>query len=114
MVEHGYVNDVALASSVAQRRTRNGFGKARIAADLRSRGVGADDITSTLDAVDTDEETIQALAVARSKWNLKAGENPRHRNGRVGAVLQRRGFPFGLITTVLRTIESEDGEAGGE
>ena len=110
MVEHGYVDDVALATSVAKRRTRNGFGKARIVADLRSRGVGSDDIASTLDAVDGDEEAAQALVVARGKWPLKAGEDRRHRNGRVGAVLQRRGFPFALITKVLRELESEPEE----
>jgi len=102
----GYVNDAALAASVAARHRRSGHGRARTAADLRSRGVADDVIADALDG-QTDTEEAAALGVARQLWN-RAGEaearDPRSRR-RVAAALQRRGFSMGLVVRVMRALD---------
>jgi regulatory protein len=102
----GYVNDAALAASVAARHRRSGHGRIRTAADLRSRGVADDVIADALDE-QTDTEEAAALRVARQLWN-RAGDadarDPRARV-RVAAALQRRGFSTGLVVRVMRALD---------
>ena len=107
MAGRGYVNDAALAESVTRRRIRNGYGTARIAADLRGRGVDDTTITETIDAVDAAGEEERALAVAVPLWHTRGDEDARHRRGRVGAALQRRGYSFAVISSAIRRLEEE-------
>jgi regulatory protein len=101
----GYVDDQALAASIAARHRRSGHGRARVAADLRSRGVAGEVIAGALDA-QTDTEEAAALAVARQLWNraanVDAGDERARR--RVAGALQRRGFSAALVVRVLRAL----------
>ena len=102
----GYVDDAALATSVAARHRRSGHGRARTAADLRSRGVADDVIADALDG-QTDTEEAAALGVARQLWIRTGdpeGRDPRARL-RVAAALQRRGFSTGLVVRVMRALD---------
>ena len=63
----GYVDDAAMAVSVAARHRRAGHGRARVAADLRAKGVAAELITEALDG-QNDTEEAAALAVAQQFW----------------------------------------------
>ncbi len=104
-VRLGYVDDTALAQSiVARRRTRRG--SARIAAELRSRGVSAETIGSALSDVTPDEQRAAALAEAhrRLRPGLPADPTERRRTlARVAAALTRAGFPSDAVAHALRT-----------
>jgi regulatory protein len=99
----GYIDDAALAVSVAARHRRSGHGRARVAADLRARGVPGDAIAEALNG-QTDTEEAAALAVASQLWS-RAGDpesrDPRARM-RVAGALQRRGFSAALVVRVMR------------
>ncbi len=99
----GYVNDAAMAASVAARHRRAGHGRARVAADLKSKGVAAELITEALDG-QSDTEEAAALAVARQLWERAGPVDPRDRRayGRVAGALQRRGFSSSVVSRVMR------------
>jgi regulatory protein len=99
----GYVNDAAMAASVAARHRRAGHGRARVAADLKSKGVAPDLITVALDE-QSDTEEAAALAVARQLWERASPADPRDRRAymRVAGALQRRGFSSSVVSRVMR------------
>jgi regulatory protein len=102
-VAAGYVNDAALATSVAARHRRSGHGRARVAADLKARGVAGDLITEALDGQDDTEEAA-ALAVATQLWDRAGSPETRDRRARmrIAGALQRRGFSSALVVRVMR------------
>jgi regulatory protein len=102
----GYVDDAALAISVAARHRRSGHGRARVAADLKARGVDGDAITEALDGQDDTEEAA-ALAVAQQLWSRAGAADSRDHKARmrVAGALQRRGFSSGLVMRVMRGLE---------
>jgi regulatory protein len=99
----GYVNDAAMAASVAARHRRAGHGRARVAADLKSKGVAAELITEALDG-QSDSEEAAALAVARQLWERAGAVDARDRRAymRVAGALQRRGFSSSVVSRVMR------------
>ena len=102
-IDTGYVNDAAMAASVAARHRRAGHGRARVAADLKSKGVAAELITEALDG-QSDTEEAAALAVAQQLWG-RAGLRIRATGGRymrVAGALQRRGFSSSVVSRVMR------------
>jgi regulatory protein len=101
-IDTGYVNDAAMAASVAARHRRAGHGRARVAADLRSKGVAPELITEALDG-QSDTEEASALAVAQQLWE-RAPADSRDRRAlmRIAGALQRRGFSSSVVSRVLR------------
>jgi regulatory protein len=101
----GYVDDAAMAVSVAARHRRAGHGRARVAADLKAKGVASDLITEALDGQDDSEES-SALAVATQLWGRVAASGRRDQQARmrVASALQRRGFSDSLVVRVMRTL----------
>jgi regulatory protein len=99
----GYVDDAAMAVSVAARHRRAGHGSARVAADLKAKGVAAELITDALDG-QSDTEEAAALAVAQRLWERSgaADANDQRARMRVAGALQRRGFSSSLVARVLR------------
>jgi regulatory protein len=99
----GYINDAALAASVAARHRRSGHGRARVAADLRARGVAGDVIAEALDG-QTDTEEAAALAVAEQLWSRAGDPETRDQRARmrIAGALQRRGFSSALVVRVMR------------
>lgn len=99
----GYIDDAAMAVSVAARHRRAGHGSARVAADLRAKGVAAELITEALEG-QHDTEEAAALAVALQLWDRAGavGTGDRRARMRVAGALQRRGFSPALVMRVMR------------
>jgi regulatory protein len=107
--EAGYINDAVLATSVAARHRRSGHGRARVAADLKARGLAEDIITEALDG-QRDSEEAAALAVAQQLWNRAGSPDIRDQRARmrVAGALQRRGFSSALVIRVMRGLGDLD------
>jgi len=92
-----------MAVSVAARHRRAGHGRARVAADLKSKGVADDLITEALIGQEGTEEAA-ALAVAQQLWERSGRSGPRDQRARmrVAGALQRRGFSSSLVVRVMR------------
>jgi regulatory protein len=117
MARRGYVDDVALAGSVAARRVRDGYGRGRIVADLRARGIDAADIDQVLGAPGAPGEAGEderARVVTRRLWPLRRGEDERHRRTRVAAALGRRGYGPDVVSRQLRMLATGEGEPATE
>ena len=99
----GYVDDAAMAVSVAARHRRAGHGRARVAADLKAKGVAAELITEALDG-QNDTEEAAAMTVAQQLWARTGafGAGDQRARMRVAGALQRRGFSSSLVARVLR------------
>jgi SOS response regulatory protein OraA/RecX len=106
MVGHGYIDDGALAQSIAARRQRTGHGRIQVAAELRARGVDGGAIAVTLGEVDPVAERGAALALGR-RLAERASRDIADRQGRqrLGGALQRRGFDSETVAWVLRELE---------
>jgi regulatory protein len=106
MVGYGYIDDVALAQSIAARSQRTGHGRLQMAAQLRARGVEDEAIASTLAEVDSDAERASALALGRRLWGrAHPGRSDRQRRERVAGALLRRGFDSETVHWVFRQVE---------
>ena len=114
--ELGYVDDTALAVSLAGRHARAGHGRARVIADMRRRGVSSADAAVALGAVDEDEEVVAATVVAQRLYarEVKRGEVDDRARRRIAAAMQRRGYASGVILRALRAARtwSRDGPSG--
>jgi len=108
MVSLGYVDDAALATSLAARSQRTGHGRIQVAARLRARGIDDADITATLASVDTEDERAAALTLgARLVGRSAGGRTAGDQRQRVFAQLQRRGFDTETVHWVLRRLEAD-------
>lgn len=100
--EYGYLNDADFAANYAKLRQENAsFGKRRVRQDLAVKGVKAEVIASTLDAVyeDVNEETL-----ARRHLERKGVKQPTSQKeaARVMRMLIRAGFSTGVIYAILK------------
>jgi regulatory protein len=108
MVSLGYVDDAALATSLAARGQRTGHGRIQVAARLRARGIDDGDIAATLADVDTDDERAAALALGRRLIGRAApGVLTMDGRRRMYGQLQRRGFDTETTHWVLRQLEAD-------
>ena len=104
MRELGYVDDAALAQSVSNRRCHDGYGKARVAADLRGRGIETTVVDTVMREWNPDDDVDRALAVARKHTTTLHSTDPALRDRarrRLAGMLQRRGFAGDTVRTVL-------------
>lgn len=108
MLRFGYIDDTALAQSIAGRRQRTGRGRVRVAAELRARGIDDQAIAATLGDIDPDAERTSALELGR-RLAARASRDiaDRQSRQRLGGVLQRRGFDTDTVVWVLRELERE-------
>lgn len=104
LAEQKLLDDAALAERYARSRSERGYGRRRIQAGLRGRGVGRAHADRAVQAVldeDREPEAIDRLAAAC--WKRHAGVPGRKRLARVFAFLVRRGFPPNLVRERLHS-----------
>ncbi len=101
-----WVNDAQFAMNwVEDRAERKKYGRGRLSAELRRKGVEKDEVTAALETVSDADELECARQAAASRWKLPDDETDREaiqaEKRRVASFLQRRGFGWGIITQVL-------------
>lgn len=106
------LNDTEFASQWAAARAARKLGPARIAQELRMKGVSVEDTEAALAEIDADDMRESAYAIARKGFrSARPGEDPRKTYQRVTAMLVRRGFSFDQARQAIRQIREETGEA---
>jgi regulatory protein len=107
----GLINDAEFSESWVRARTGSRpLGRARIAAELRQKGVERELIDEALARVDPELEMELALAVGRRKIEQMRGEDLYTTRRRLGAALMRRGFPSEVCARVLDILLQGDEE----
>ncbi len=100
----GWLSDARFVEQLIHAR-QSKFGSARVANELREKGVAEELITQAIDAVKGNE-----LARAREACGKKFKENPSSREdwAKQARFLQSRGFGFDVIKKVLNTKTEDD------
>lgn len=111
LVEVGLLDDAAFAEEwVRSRRTNSGKGKRALAAELRTKGVDAELIASTLDSVDAGEWRVQAEQLVANKLRRERLDDELKVTRRLVAMLARRGYSQGMAFDVVSTQLAQERE----
>jgi regulatory protein len=102
-----YQDDERFAASLARRRAAQGYGPARIRAELKSHGLRDEAVRAVLAQTDTDW-TESAATQLRRHYGAAAPADAAER-GRRAAFLLRRGFD---AATVRAVTHAETGDSG--
>ena len=104
--QRGWISDARFTEQIVHARQAK-FGSARIANELREKGVAGHLIQDAIDQV-KDNELDNATEVWRKKF--KAGPKSREEWAKQARFLQSRGFGFDLIKKVLNAKEAEEND----
>jgi regulatory protein len=102
--KRGWLSDVRFTEQIVHARSHK-FGSAKIANELREKGVSPDLIETAIEQVKENE-----LDNAKEIWRKKFKEIPASRDewARQARFLQSRGFGFDIIKKVLNTKTDDD------
>ena len=98
----GYVDDAAFARHFVETRAARGYGAARLAADLRARGVAPAIVTAALGMLDADAQLERARGLAGRRLAALRRVAPERAAGRLRDYLLRRGFSAAVVVRVVR------------
>jgi regulatory protein len=97
---------------VDSRHHGRGLARRALAAELRQRGVAADDIRDAVDRVDPELEHATAQALVERRLAATRGLPRQARLRRLMGMLARKGYSEGLAYRVVRAaLDSEESEA---
>ncbi|RUS48238.1 regulatory protein RecX [Cohnella sp. AR92] len=109
------INDADYAIRFADQKIRNQRkGSRLVRQQLRTRGVGKQDVDEAISALDSDAERSAALELARKKWPSVKGEKRREREHKLLGMLLRRGYPTSIAVEAVRRAADEWEERNGE
>jgi regulatory protein len=110
----GLIDDAAFARSwVESRHYSRGLAGRALSAELKQRGVAADEIRAAIDEqLGPEAEAAAARHLVEAKLAATRGLSPEQRTRRLAGLLARKGYPAGLAFRVIReAIEAEGGVA---
>ncbi|HET9818901.1 MAG TPA: regulatory protein RecX [Rhodanobacteraceae bacterium] len=99
--EQHYQDDARFGDMITRTRMGQGYGPARIRAELRSHGLADPEIRELIDAADADWD-----ALAAAQLRKKYGDRPaldRVERGKRAAFLLRRGFSAATVRIVCHS-----------
>jgi regulatory protein len=106
----GLIDDAAFARAwVESRHHSRGLAGRALSAELKQRGVAADEIRAAIDEqLGPDAEVSAARRLIDGKLEATRGLPPEQRTRRLAGLLARKGYPAGLAFRVIReALESE-------
>lgn len=117
LVRRGVIDDARFAGAwVRGRLTLQPSGAVRLRQELRRKGVSREIIDQAVSSALSERgesELALALSVARNRAPRYRGLSHEAAYRRLGALLQRRGFPAGVIAKVLRSVVGREGNLQG-
>jgi regulatory protein len=109
-----WINDAQFAQDwIADRADRKRYGRTRLAAELRNRGVDREALQAALEGIDDEAELRRARAAAHPRWPAESLANAetavlQKEKHRLATFLQRRGFSWRIIEQVLSELASNN------
>ena len=112
-VDVGLIDDATFARAwVESRHYSRGLAARALSAELKQRGVAADEIQAALDEqLGADEEAAAARRLVGAKLRSTRGLPADQRTRRLAGMLARKGYPAGLAFRVIREALEAEGEA---
>jgi regulatory protein len=111
--EVGLIDDAAFARAwVESRHYSRGLAGRALSAELKQRGVAADEIRAAIDErLDPDTEIAAARRLVERRLAASRGLPAEQRTRRLAGMLARKGYPAGLAFRVIREAMEAEGEA---
>jgi len=106
---NGLVDDEAFAVQWARDRALRQIGKARIAYELRQKGVSEETSEKVLAEMDPDRQEESAVLLARKLLKRHQSAAPAEARRKAVQAMQRRGYSYGEARSALQQA-AEDGE----
>ena len=108
----GLIDDAAFARAwIESRHYSRGLAGRALSAELKRRGVGADEIRAAIDEqLSPDAEASAARRLIDRKLESTRGLPPEQRTRRLAGLLARKGYPAGLAFRVIREALEAEGE----
>jgi regulatory protein len=108
----GLIDDAAFARSwVESRHHSRGLAGRALSAELKQRGVAAEEIRAAIDEqLGPDAEVSAARRLIDRKLAATRGLPPEQRTRRLAGLLARKGYPAGLAFRVIREALEADGD----
>jgi regulatory protein len=103
--EVGFIDDAEFARMWINHR--KAVGKTRIKWELRQKGVSTEVVEEALSGIDPETEYQSAMKAARARWAKDKSPDERTRRRRLAAHLQRKGFGWDVINSVLNELSGE-------
>lgn len=109
----GLVDDARFSQEwVESRARRKKFGRARLAMELRRKGVDRQQVEQAVSGMDEAAEVAAALELAAKRWSADSAEaDPAERGAarrRLAAYLQRRGYKWDIIEQVFARLFAKE------
>jgi regulatory protein len=111
--EVGLIDDAAFARAwVESRHYSRGLAGRALSAELKQRGVAADEIRAAIDErLDPEAEIAAARRLVERRLAASRGLPAEQRTRRLAGMLARKGYPAGLAFRVIREAMEAEGEA---
>ena len=111
--EVGLIDDAAFARAwVESRHYSRGLAGRALSAELKQRGVAADEISAAIDErLDPEAEVATARRLVERRLAASRGLPTEQRTRRLAGMLARKGYPPGLAFRVIREAMEAEGEA---
>ncbi|HEY6893504.1 MAG TPA: regulatory protein RecX [Rhodanobacteraceae bacterium] len=106
--DQSYQSDGRFGVSIARTRVAQGYGPARIRAELKSHGLADEAVRAAIAAADADWPLVAAAQLKR-RFGAKAPAD-REERGRRAQFLLRRGFDPATVRAVTRAEIDDPGE----
>jgi regulatory protein len=108
----GLIDDAAFARAwVESRHYSRGLAGRALSAELKQRGVAADEIRAAIDEhLGPDAEVSAARQLVAGKLSATRQLPPEQRTRRLAGLLARKGYPAGLAFRVIREALEAEGE----
>lgn len=110
----GLIDDAAFARAwVESRHYSRGLSGRALSAELKQRGVAADEIRAAIDEqLSPEAEVSAARRLIDRKLESTRGLPPEQRTRRLAGLLARKGYPAGLAFRVIREALEAEGDRG--
>ena len=111
LVEQGFIDDSRFAKAfVKDRFVFNGWGRIKIAHQLRLKGIPADVIDEAMTAIDEQRYRERLLALLRAKWQTVKDREPRAAWAAMMRFAVSRGFEASIAGECVKQVTRIDVE----
>lgn len=111
LTEQGFLNEHRFARAyVKDKFTLNGWGKIKIAHQLRLKGIPTEVIDEAMDAIDDDAYRERLIELLRNKWRSVKSREPRAAWAAMMRFASSRGFEAALSSQCVKQVTLIDAE----
>ena len=111
LIEQGYIDERRYARAFVNDRFRfNGWGRIKIAHQLRLKGISSDLIDEAMTVIDEEQYRERLLELLRAKWRDVSNREPRAAWAAMMRFAASRGFEAGIAGECVKQVTRLDAQ----